>query len=611
MKIRAKLTTLFLPAALLSVAVMAEFSRRAVQNVLVGEVETRALSIASTLAQSEAVADDLRTGDAEDLLTRLKMAQSGGASYGVAIDQQGRVVAHTSPGQAGRYYRDEATLSALRAQRITPRRRLSGETRMLDIAIPVFDRAGGERLGAIRVVFPIQDALKTAARISSAVIAIIAAVSGLALAAMLILAGRAIEPVRELAEAARRIERGRLGETVSVGYTDELGDLARSFNRMSRTLADTTIKREHLDNILESMMDGLLVTGEEGAIRRVNRSLVELLGWQESELLGVPASTLFYESGSTKPIERLTSLLSARTREAVMVSRSGERIPVQYAGSVVMDKQGRTEGYIFTVSDIRDRRRSEQVVAWQAGELARSNAELAQFAYVASHDLQEPLRKIITFGDRLRLQARGALDEIARECLDRMQSAATRMSKLIDDLLKLSRVSSQPEPMERIDLGEVAREALPDLEARISESGARIEIGPLPTIKGSRVQMRQLFQNLIGNALKFRKAKVPPVVIVSARSVGPTIEVSVQDNGIGFDEKYLDRIFQPFQRLHSRAEYEGTGMGLAIADRIVKRHGGSLTARSEPGVGSTFIATLPATLEREGPAITEAGRPGA
>ncbi len=239
-------------------------------------------------------------------------------------------------------------------------------------------------------------------------------------------------------------------------------------------------------------------------------------------------------------------------------------------------------------------------------ELAQSNAELQQFAAVASHDLQEPLRKVQAFGNRLQSTCGEALTEQGQDYLERMQNAAQRMQVLIDDLLALSRVTSKAQPFVSVDLATVTKEVLSDLEVRLQQTGGRVELGELPTIQADPLQMRQLLQNLISNALKFQRSGEPPVVKIDCRPINnqeqPASEgiggvkvwqITVQDNGIGFDEKYLNRIFNVFQRLHSRSEYEGTGIGLTICRKIAERHGGSITAQSTPGQGAKFIVTLP------------------
>ncbi|HEX9048016.1 MAG TPA: ATP-binding protein [Verrucomicrobiae bacterium] len=248
---------------------------------------------------------------------------------------------------------------------------------------------------------------------------------------------------------------------------------------------------------------------------------------------------------------------------------------------------------------------SEEKLRQFTSQLEQSNRELQDFAYVASHDLQEPLRKIVVFGERLREKSGEALAADGRDYVERMQKAASRMQSLINDLLAFSRVTTKAHPFAPVNLADVVAEVVEDLEGRIEQVQGRVELGELPVIEADALQMRQLLQNLIGNALKFQQPGQPPVVKVQARKFSDSgkewCELAVSDNGIGFDEKYLDRIFNVFQRLHSRNEYEGTGMGLAIVRKIALHHGGNVTARSRPGQGATFIVTLPATQSKGAP----------
>ncbi len=228
----------------------------------------------------------------------------------------------------------------------------------------------------------------------------------------------------------------------------------------------------------------------------------------------------------------------------------------------------------------------------RAHALARSNAELEQFASVAAHDLQEPLRKIRMYGEQL--ARRHELPEEARADVVRMEAAAGRMQNLISDLLNLARVNSRGRELVAIDLDEIAAAVAGDLEAAIAQVGARVTIEPLPVVLGDRVQLGQVLQNLLSNALKFHRTDEPLRVRVSAQTgTDGTCVISVEDNGIGFDEKYAERIFGTFQRLHGRSEYEGTGIGLSIARKIAWRHNGDITATGIPGQGATFRLTLP------------------
>lgn len=226
-------------------------------------------------------------------------------------------------------------------------------------------------------------------------------------------------------------------------------------------------------------------------------------------------------------------------------------------------------------------------------QLTRSNRELESFASVASHDLQEPLRKILAFGDRLRTQAAGALDPAAGDSLTRMLNAATRMQTLINDLLAFARVGSRAQEFVRVKLDAILTDVLVDLESRIADAGGTVHFGPMPEVEADPLQMRQLFQNVISNALKFRRPGVAPIVGIRGHEADGRAIIEIDDNGIGFEEQYAERIFGIFQRLHGRGAYEGTGIGLAICRRIVERHHGSISASGRLGEGASFRITLP------------------
>jgi light-regulated signal transduction histidine kinase (bacteriophytochrome) len=244
--------------------------------------------------------------------------------------------------------------------------------------------------------------------------------------------------------------------------------------------------------------------------------------------------------------------------------------------------------------EIVQRRRAEREVQRMLRELQRSNRELQDFAFVASHDLQEPLRKILAFGDRIQTRYGEELPEPGRDYLARVLSAAGRMQSLINDLLVFSRVTTKAQPFQRASLDAVLDTVLDDLQIRIEKEGAKVEHGPMSELDADPSQMRQLFQNLIGNALKFRRPDVAPHVWVECEEVADDqVEIRVRDNGIGFDAHHAEKIFTVFQRLHGRGEYEGSGIGLSICRKIVERHGGSIRAESQKGAGATFIMRLP------------------
>jgi signal transduction histidine kinase len=278
------------------------------------------------------------------------------------------------------------------------------------------------------------------------------------------------------------------------------------------------------------------------------------------------------------------------------------------------------DGVAVTFRDVTERKEAAQAMAAANAKLERRNRALRDFAYIASHDLQEPLRKIRSFSSLVLDDYADAVDDAGRHYLERMQDAAERMSQLINDLLVYSRITTRAQPFEPVDLEEVAQTVRSDLDLQIEDVDGTVEIGDLPTVEADPTQVRQVLQNLIGNGLKFHRPDEPPRVQVEA-TVEPVARdlqqdgrldanctemcrLTVSDNGIGFEESHADRIFTPFKRLHGRGEYEGTGMGLAICRRIVERHGGDITASSTPGEGTTFTVLLP--VERNGETAADA-----
>jgi signal transduction histidine kinase len=303
--------------------------------------------------------------------------------------------------------------------------------------------------------------------------------------------------------------------------------------------------------------------------------------------------------------------MAQREKSATQMREANERLEER-----VRERTNAVHDVIASLrAEIETRRAAEAEAQHVAEELQRSNRELEQFASVASHDLQEPLRKIQAFGDRLNTHARDQLGEKGRDYLERIMHAASRMRHLIDDLLAFSRVATKTQPFRPVDLNEVIREVLGDLESRLQQTGGTVEVEPLAAVSADPLQMRQLFQNLIGNALKFQRPGVPPVVEIRGKmeaaadsappgdgegNPGLRLRVTVRDNGIGFDAAYRERIFELFQRLHGRNEYEGTGIGLAICKKIVDRHGGTITADATPNKGATFSLTLPLADQESG-----------
>ncbi len=249
---------------------------------------------------------------------------------------------------------------------------------------------------------------------------------------------------------------------------------------------------------------------------------------------------------------------------------------------------------LLAIEDVTKLRETDARLAQQREELQRSNAALDEYAALTAHDLQEPMRKILSFGDLLASSAGATLEGESRLHLQRMLNAAGRMRTLINDLLVYSQVSTRVASFVPIDLGLIAREVIMDLDTAITEAGGRVELGALPEVEADALQMRQLIQNLLSNAIKYRRPDVPSVVRITSESTsGSMCTFTVTDNGIGFKQEYAEKVFKMFERLHNRAQYGGSGIGLAICRRIVERHGGAIHATSSLGHGATFTVSLP------------------
>jgi len=370
-------------------------------------------------------------------------------------------------------------------------------------------------------------------------------------------------------------------------------------------------------SIVDTLREPLLVLDAGQRIISANRSFYQTFHVRREETEG----RLIYELGGHQwDIPRLRELLET----IIPVNTDFHDVEVEQEFPTIGRKtmllnarrlerrSGEPWLILLAIEDITDRRRAEAMLARQARELARSNSDLKEFATVAAHDLQEPLRKIQFFGEQLKIECVEALGAEGRDYLEGMRNAAKRMQRLIRDLLALARIGTTEQRFVPVDLAAVIRNVVSDLQVQIEQVGARLHVGELPTIEADPIQMRQLLQNLLDNALKFHRPDEAPVVKIHGELLGdregrpsrysPDAEscrVIVEDNGVGFDEKYRDRIFAPFQRLGGRNLHEGTGIGLAICRKIVERHGGEIFARSTPGKGSTFIVTLPVAHGKE------------
>jgi PAS domain S-box-containing protein len=344
--------------------------------------------------------------------------------------------------------------------------------------------------------------------------------------------------------------------------------------------------------LLDLAHDAILV--RDRGITYWSRGAEELYGWSAEEVVGKVANELLQTEFPESPEAIEAALQNTRQWEGELhqICRKGRAIMVDSRWSLLRDEQGNRAAIMEINRDITERKRAEEELARRAEELALSNAELEQFAYVASHDLQEPLRMVASFTQLLAERYQGKLGADADEFIGYAVDGARQMQMLVNDLLEYSRVGTRGKEFSAVDCERVLETVLRNLQVTLEESGGQVTHDPLPTVQGNEMQLRQILQNLVGNALKFHGSE-PPRAHVSAQEVDGEWRFSVRDNGIGIDPQHAARIFLLFQRLHTRAAYPGTGMGLAIAKKIVERQGGRIWVESEEGKGSTFYFSLP------------------
>lgn len=363
-------------------------------------------------------------------------------------------------------------------------------------------------------------------------------------------------------------------------------------------LISTTVSKSYVDNILKSMAETLMVIDPDGTIQRVNQAAISLLGYERDELVGRSAGDVFEEGVDVLSLFKQSALNDViRSIDTSVVTKDGRHVAVSLSGSVMRDDDGEIQGMVCVAQDITERKRTQEMLERQTQELARSNDELEQFAWVASHDLQEPLRMVASYTQLLSKRYKGKLDADADEFIAFAVDGATRMRRLINALLELSRVGTRGKDFEATDCEAVYNRTLVDLEALVEDSGALVTHDRLPTVMGDATQLGQLFQNLIANAIKFRSDKQLTVHVGAERRDGHWV-FCVRDNGIGIDPEYAERIFVVFQRLHGKGDRPGTGIGLAICKKIVQLHGGRIWVASLPDEGASFYFTLPVNEEK-------------
>jgi PAS domain S-box-containing protein len=376
------------------------------------------------------------------------------------------------------------------------------------------------------------------------------------------------------------------------------------FRAQSENLERAEAQQGLLVAIIQSSYDAIISKDKHGIISSWNPAAEELYGYPAEQALGRHISLIFppERRGELEDIMRhLPTLEGTQRVETERLTKHGERIEVEVRISPIRNSRGELLGASVIAHDIGERKRIEREFARWRDDLAKSNAELERFAYVASHDLQEPLRMVASFVQLLAQRYKGKLDSDADEFIAYAADGANRMKTMIADLLKYSR-AGRSDDFTAFNSEVALYHALANLQFAIQETGATVTCGEMPDLRGIESQIAELFQNLIGNALKFHGDQ-PPRIQVSARRAGSAWEFSVTDNGIGIAPEYQEKIFEMFRRLHGREKYPGTGIGLTVCRKIVLHHGGQISVESQPGKGATFRFTLPDSVEKSASAV--------
>lgn len=416
--------------------------------------------------------------------------------------------------------------------------------------------------------------------------------------------------VRSLSEAQDQIKR----------YTEELlqanADLTAEIAERKQAEEALRVQREWLRVTLNSIGDAVMTTDTEGRITFLNPVAMALTGWEQAEAAGQPIQNVFkiIDEKTGRPAEDIVRRVLREGKAALLandtslISRDGRKIPIEDSAAPIRNGEGHLLGVVLVFHDVTEKRLAQEAVCKardeleirvqeRTAELEKVNRDLSDFNHIAAHDLQEPLRQLITFSDRLALKLGSDLSRDDRYYIERIQSLARRASSLTRDILKFSMISSRTRHFAWTDLNSLVHAVIEAFEEEIERKKAIVEVEDLRPLDVDSAQMAEVFSHLISNGLKFTREERPRIRIRGELTDNQQYRILVEDNGIGFDEAFVEKIFVPFQRLHPRSRYEGSGIGLAVCKKILEMHGGSITARSRPNVGSTFIISLPLKME--------------
>jgi PAS domain S-box-containing protein len=611
MKLQTQFSLAFLPILLLSGLGATHLAGRAVHSAILEEVASRGRAHLDGIAGSTVAG--LETGDETQLLPILTASlEKEGAVYVMALNDQGRIIAHTNVVETGKMYPEVAGQEIARSGGTSYRETMLSGQKILEVAKPVWSHSYGagttteelllgvaaksprkNRVGTLRIGYPLEQAMLTEAKISRRLALLLLCSSGLLLGSALLLMGNVLLPVGRLIKATEAIGGGVYGATIPIPSASELAALARSFNRMSDALSQTTVSKDFLDSILKNVLDPLIVLEPTGEIRMINRAALETLGYAMGELLGLPAARLC-DSADTLLKEMHEGHEAIKDRELQFITKTGLAIDVLFSGASFQDKDGGLVGFIIVAKDIRERKKLERDM--------RQSEKLSAVGRLASgvaHEINNPLGVILGF-------AEGALVDMKPEDplqlpLKSIEREAIRCKNLVQDLLTFSRVSKSGR--EPIDINKAIDGAFSLIlaQARLGRIKVVKELAPgLPHILGNVNQIQQVIINLANNALDAMHEQGTLTVKTSHFVEGHRswVSFSIADTGSGIPKEILPRIFEPF--FTTKGVGQGTGLGLGLVHEIVQKHSGTITVETRPGF-TEFLVKFPAP-ETEGSA---------
>jgi PAS domain S-box-containing protein len=603
--------TLSITALILAVSAVVAFTLHYLYRQTTVEMTTAGMAVLDETLAREVVADGSELVSLLSTNVAAALASGDGAAVRAVLASglQGRHVHYVAAAdRKGRSYHVGASAGQA-ATHVPASLEVVRDTEALVITAPVVFRR--ETVGSLRVGFsleamkPRQQALKTALekvqasshrtqQVALATILIALLLTGILLGGAM--ARQLSRPIRALVASLRDVAEGDLSNSLptSSGH-DEIADLTTAFTLMRDSLGKTTVSRDFLCNIIDSLNEGLVVTGPAGEIRLANRALGDTFGYPPEALVGKPF-------GALTALHDFPAANHDKATESWFRHRQGNLIPVAVSRSVI--GSGDMQEHVYVISDITQRKRLEEelwayrsrlelLVVERTKELTAAVHELESFSYSVSHDLHAPLRAINGFGSALHEDYYQHLDEAGRDYLDRMRKATVRMGRLIDGLLTLTRVVRSEIRKEPVDLSAAASEIATEMASHDPRRQVTFRIAPTLNALGDPSHLRLLLQNLFGNAWKFTAKGGSALIEFNQTEVDGVRAFFVRDNGPGFDPEFARGLFQPFCRLHESDEFPGTGIGLATVKRVVQRHGGQVWAESDAGLGATFYFTLP------------------